>query len=176
MQTMTTRYRLIQRGSRGGMFYSVDKNTGKRSSLETNDRAEALGKITALNQAAQQPAMNLNLDKIYLRPGDPLVAERTWQTVLDEIIRTKTAENQKRRVTMAKSQWLDPIRNRLLIETEGEHLLHVLQCGKVSVNVYLRRMHNFAIDMNWLPISPQFERETGQRSLASDVNVWGFRE
>jgi integrase len=41
----------------------------------------------------------------------------------------------------------------LLIETQAEHLLHVLQCGKVSVNTYLRRMHNFAIDMNWLPAS-----------------------
>ena len=93
---MTTRYRLIYRGSRSGMFYSVDKTTGKRSSLETNDKAEALGKIAAMNQASQQPAMNLSLAKIYLRHGDPLVAERTWQTVLDEIIRTKTGENQKR--------------------------------------------------------------------------------
>ena len=28
-----------------------------------------------------------------------------------------------------------------------------MQYGKVSINVYLRRMHNFAIDMNWLPAS-----------------------
>lgn len=53
---------------------------------------------------------------------------------------------------MAKSKWFNPIRNRLLIETQAEDLLHVLQCGKVAVNVFLRRMHNFAIDMNWLAL------------------------
>jgi len=135
------------------MFYSVDKTTGKRTSLETNDKAEALRKVSAMNEAAQQSAMNLSLARIYLRHSDPEVGKRTWQTVLDEIIRTKTGENQKRWETMAKSKWLDAIRNKLLVETEGEHLLRVLQCGKVSVNVYLRRMHNFAIDMNWLPAS-----------------------
>jgi hypothetical protein len=30
-------------------------------------------------------------------------------------------------------------------------LLRILQCGKVSTNVYLRRLHNFCVDMNWLP-------------------------
>lgn len=150
---MTTRYRLIHRDSRGGTFYSVDKTTGKRSSLETNDKAGALRKIAAMNEAAQQTAMNLSLARIYLPHSDPLVGKCTWQTVLDEIIQTKSGENQSRWVTMAKSKWLDGIGNRLLIETEAEHLLHVLQCGKVSVNVYLRRMHNFAIDMNWLPAS-----------------------
>jgi integrase len=168
------------------MFYSVDKSSGKRTSLETNDKAEALRKIAVMNEASQQTAMNLSLARIYLRHSDPLVSERTWQTVLDEIIRTKTGENQRRWVTMAKSKWLDPIRGRLLIETEGEHLLHVLQCGKVSVNVYLRRMHNFAIDMNWLPASILPKRqwpavkyktrrgitlEEHQRIIAAEVNT-----
>ena len=27
----------------------------------------------------------------------------------------------------------------------------MLEIGKVSTNVYLRRMHNFAVDMTWLP-------------------------
>jgi integrase len=97
--------------------------------------------------------MNLSLAKVYLRHNDPLVASRTWQMVIDEIIRTKTGENQIRWQVMAKSKWFDPLRHRLLIETQAEHLLHVLQCGKVAINVYLRRMHNFAIDMNWLPAS-----------------------
>ena len=35
--------------------------------------------------------------------------------------------------------------------TPGELLLKVMQCGTVSTNVYLRRLHNFCVDMNWLP-------------------------
>jgi hypothetical protein len=29
--------------------------------------------------------------------------------------------------------------------------LKVLENGSISTNVYLRRIHNFALDMNWLP-------------------------
>ena len=32
-----------------------------------------------------------------------------------------------------------------------EHFLRALEQGKVSTNVYLRRIHNFALAMNWLP-------------------------
>jgi integrase len=38
-----------------------------------------------------------------------------------------------------------------LLETRPEHFLRVLEAGKVSTNVYLRRIHNFALDMTWLP-------------------------
>src|SRR5207247_8633450 len=38
-----------------------------------------------------------------------------------------------------------------VLDTSSEHFLEVLQKGSVSTNVYLRRAHNFAIGMNWLP-------------------------
>jgi len=40
---------------------------------------------------------------------------------------------------------------RIIIETPGELLLKVLQTGTVSTIVFLRRLHNFCVDMNWLP-------------------------
>ena len=40
---------------------------------------------------------------------------------------------------------------RIIIETPAELLLKVLQTGTVSTNVFLRRLHNFCVDMNWLP-------------------------
>lgn len=45
----------------------------------------------------------------------------------------------------------DRIRNNLVIETKGEYLLKVLQAGTVSTNVFLRQIHNFCVDMTWLP-------------------------
>ena len=45
----------------------------------------------------------------------------------------------------------DRIRNNLVIETKGEDLLKVLQAGTVSTNVFLRQIHNFCVDMTWLP-------------------------
>lgn len=45
----------------------------------------------------------------------------------------------------------DSLRHRKLLETGSEHFLAVLQSGTVSTNVFLRRFHNFAIGMHWLP-------------------------
>jgi hypothetical protein len=45
----------------------------------------------------------------------------------------------------------DTIRDLQLIETRPEHFLRMLESGKVSTNNYLRRFHNFAVDMGWLP-------------------------
>lgn len=106
--------------------------------------------LVALNEASQQPAMNLSLARVYLRHSDPAASTRTWQTVIDEIIRTKTGENQNRWITAGKSKSFDSLRHRVLIETQAEHLLHVLQNGTVSTNVYLRRIHNHALGMEWL--------------------------
>jgi len=38
-----------------------------------------------------------------------------------------------------------------LLETQAEQLLRVLEKGTVSTNVHLRKLHNFCMDMNWLP-------------------------
>ena len=38
-----------------------------------------------------------------------------------------------------------------MFETQPDHFLRVLERGGVSTNVYLRRIHNFALDMGWLP-------------------------
>ena len=136
---------------RAGVFYCADRKTRKQTSLHTRDKTEALTLLHAKNESARQPAINFKIARVYLAASDPQVATRTWQNVMDEIIRTKTGANQDRWMTCAKSKQFDSIRSRLLIETQAEHLLHVLQKGTVSTNVYLRRMHNFALDMNWLP-------------------------
>lgn len=36
---------------------------------------------------------------------------------------------------------------------QAEHLLEVLPTGTVSTNAFLRKVHIFALDMNWLPAS-----------------------
>jgi integrase len=40
---------------------------------------------------------------------------------------------------------------RLVIETQAEHFLVALKAGPVSTNVHLRKLHNFCLDMGWLP-------------------------
>ena len=151
MNNMTTRYRLTYRGHRGGMFYCVDKSTGKRTSLATTNKDEAQQILEAKNQAERQPVLNLQIAKAYLAGTDNGIATRTWLNAIDALIATKQAANQHRWKTAAKDKAFVPLLSRVIVETTGELLFRVLQSGTVSTNVYLRRLHNFCADMNWLP-------------------------
>jgi len=153
MNNMKHRYRLTRRGSRGGMFYCVDKTTGKRTSLETTDPDEARQLVEAKNQAERQPVLNLQIAKAYLAGTDNGLTTRTWREALENLTSTKQGANQSRWRIVAKDPALAPLLPRIIIETPGELLLKVMQAGTVSTNVYLRRLHNFCVDMNWLPWS-----------------------
>ena len=146
---MKLRYRLFLR--RKSVYYAFDDTTKTFTSLKTKDKAEANRLLMAMNEAGKQPAMNLSLARVYLRHSDPMVSVRTWQNVLEEIIGIKSGPTQARWKSAAKDKAFDLIRNRVLIETQGEHLLAVLRTGTVSTNAFLRKIHNFALDMNWLP-------------------------
>ncbi len=95
--------------------------------------------------------MNLQIAQVYLQYGDPALAARTWQHVMEQIVSLKTGPTQERWKHAAADKAFDLIRNRKLMETGAEHFLAVLNSGSVSTNVYLRRAHNFAIGMHWLP-------------------------
>jgi hypothetical protein len=146
---MKLRYRLFLR--RKSVYYAFDDTTKTFTSLKTKDKAEANRLLMAMNEAGKQPAMNLSLARVYLRHSDPMVSVRTWQNVLDEIIGIKTGPTQARWKSAAKDKAFDLIRDRILIETQAEHFLAVLRAGTVSTNAFLRKVHNFALDMNWLP-------------------------
>jgi hypothetical protein len=96
---MKARYRLIRRGIRGGGFYCVDRETGKRVSLHTSSEDAARQIIEAQNQAARQPAINMQIAHAYLQHGDPTLAKRTWQDVMDAMAPLKTGPTQSRWVS-----------------------------------------------------------------------------
>jgi integrase len=50
----------------------------------------------------------------------------------------------------AECKAFDLIRNLIVANTKADEFLQVLASGGVSVNVYLRQLHNYALDMNWL--------------------------
>jgi len=148
---MKTRYRLIRRGLRGDRFYCVDTTTGKRASLRTASAEAARQIIEAKNNAERQPVLNLQIAKAYLAGTDNGIATRTWQQAIESLTNTKQGANQHRWRTAARDKAFAPLLPRVIIETPAELLLQVLQAGKVSTNVFLRRLHNFCVDMNWLP-------------------------
>jgi len=148
---MKARYRLVTRGSRGGMFYCFDKQTKKRTSLNTTNEDEAKEIIEAKNAAERQPVLNLQIAKAYLAAADSSFVKRTWREVMDEFVRVKRGSNRTRSERAMADKAFDMIRDLQVIETRGEHLLRTLEAGCLSTNNYLRRLHNFALDMGWLP-------------------------
>lgn len=150
-QDMKSRYRVFRRG--WGTYYCEDLLTKQQTSLKTRNKDEAYRLVAAQNETEKAPAFSLHLARVYWRAGDPAAAKRTWQHVMEEIPKLKSGETQKRWLTAIKDRALDPLRDRVLLETQAEHFLKVLQNGSISTNIYLRRIHNFALDMNWLPWS-----------------------
>ena len=99
---------------------------------------------------------------IYFKVGDPAATTRTWQYVLEELARTKCGSNGARWRTAIKDRAFDSIRSRPLLETTAEDFLKVLNKGTVSTNVFLRRVHNFALDLAWLPVAVLPKRQWPQ--------------
>ena len=86
-----------------------------------------------------------------------------------------------------QSRSFDAIRSKKLMETTAVDLLAILNGGKVSVSHYLKRLHNLALSLGWLPLSrarpphygpkPCFKAKRGitlaehQRILAAEKNA-----
>ena len=119
---MKNRFRLYRR-PKGGVFYAHDSVTGKQESLGTRDRAEAVTLLNARNESIRQPQLNLQIAKAYLAGTDSGVSSRTWQNALDAVIDTKGGSTRDRWRRAAKETALDLIRDRVIIETQAEHLL-----------------------------------------------------
>ena len=145
---MTQRYRKFKRA--WGMWYAFDNATGNSVSLKTRAKAEAEQKVNAMNETQRQPGISLGLAKVYLNATDPKLATRTWQEVMENIVTKKTDSTRVRWDVAIKDKNFDCIRRLHVAETRPEHFDRALADGKVSTNVYLRRIHNHALGMEWL--------------------------
>ena len=143
---------ILYRRKRGGMFYLEDTQSKKQESLHTKNRADAVSVLNARNESTRQPQLNLQIAKAYLSGTDSSVTTRTWQSAIEALTNSKSGANQHRWRIAARDKAFAPLLPRVIIETPGELLFNVIQAGTVSTNVYLRRLHNFCVDMNWLPL------------------------
>jgi integrase len=146
---MKQRYRCFRREN--GIYYALDTLTKKRQSLNTTTLEEARRLLAALNEACKQPAVNLQIAQVYLQHSDQDYAKRTWRLVMDRMGEMKTGNTLKRWEVAVKDRAFDSFRDLPLIKTPAELFLEALHKGSVSTNVFLRRIHNFALDMDWIP-------------------------
>ena len=133
-----------------GVFYLKSKITGAQTSLKTREKSEALRLLQAHNDSESQPHFNLALARVYINGADPKLCTRTWQEVMDNIVAKKTEETKRRWEVAIKDKNFDCLRSLCVAETRPEQFDRALADGKVSTNVYLRRIHNHALGMEWL--------------------------
>jgi len=143
------KYRLYRR--RNGVFYWQDNVSKKQGTLRTADRREAERLLHAMNESHRAPTLNLNLARAYLAAHDPKMAQRTWQAGMDEMATHGIPSTQARCARGFRSKAYDPIRNKALVQTTGEDVLVVIHANGNCVAHYLRRLHNLALDLGWLP-------------------------
>lgn len=134
-----------------GIYYAEDKITHQQFSLRTRQREQARLLLTARNESARDAMVSREVGFAYLNGADPQARERDWQWVFDQILLGRSGDTLYRWTTATKDKALDLLRQLKLVDTRPEHFLLVMQRGTVSTNVYLRRIHNFALDMGWLP-------------------------
>ena len=150
---MTQKFRLYRRGC-NGRFYTHDNMTSKQESLGTSDKTEARRLLMAKNEANLQPAFNAQIARAYLAAGDPAMARRTWQEVIDAFIRSKAQQRESTQDRYDQA-FREPIiarfASRKLLDTRPEDILQLLKDGTVSTNMYFRRIHSFALTLGWLP-------------------------
>src|SRR5208283_5115351 len=89
---------------------------------------------------------NIPIENVIYR----LLYAYTWQDVMENILTKKTDETLRRWNVAIRDRNFDCIRNLRVAETRPEHFDRALADGKVSTNVYLRRIHNHALGMEWL--------------------------
>lgn len=150
--SMKNRYRMyIRDKSKGGnVWWCQNTENLKRESLGTTDKSEARRLLDLKNQPHNHAGFHAQMARTHLLVSDPKAISRTWQNVMDEIVSKKRGATKIRWANAAKCKAYDSIRNRVVAETKADEFLVVLGSDRVSVNVYLRRLHNFALDMNWL--------------------------
>lgn len=139
-----------EKHSGGKFWWCQNTETGKRESLGTADKNEARRLLDLKNQPHNHAGFHVQMARTHLLVSDPKAITRTWQNVMDAIIRQKSGVTKIRWENAAKCKAFNSIRNLVVANTKADEFLVVLASDRVSVNVYLRRLHNFALDMNWL--------------------------
>ena len=160
---------------RSGVFYCEDTVTGKQASLRTKVKSEAVVLLNAKNESVRQPNLNLQLARAYLSASDPESTQRRWQDVMNEMESHGKPSTKLRCACAMRSKAFDSIRVVPLIQTKAEQFRAILEDCNVSVGHYLKRLHNLAYGLGWLP-SPCFAADAvAQTALQGKAGHHGRR-
>lgn len=147
---MKKRFRLLRRNERSTSSTAWIPPLENGSASAPKMRTRPCSSSTPRMRRCASP-LNLQIAKAYLQGTDSGVTTRTWQKVSDLLVATTHGKNRLRWERVPKDAALSQLLPLIVIETPAEAILQALAAGSVSTNVFLRRLHNFSLGMNWLP-------------------------
>lgn len=95
---MQNRYGYFKRVN--GVYYALDLQSQRQSSLNTRCEAEAKRLVAAKNQASDTPQLNRAMAKVYASATSPELMTRTWTEVMTAYA-SKSANGSRERVERA---------------------------------------------------------------------------
>jgi hypothetical protein len=167
---MQNRYGYFQRVN--GVYYALDLQTQRQTTLNTRVEDEAKRLIAAKNQAADTPQLNRAMAKVYASASSPELMERKWQAVMDAYVLKSVPTTRPRVARAFRSEPFKVLARIKVNETDATAFWAVLNHKRAgnSTNHYLRRMQNFAWGMRWLfePVipSPEWPKIKKKRTIA----------
>src|SRR5476651_368598 len=121
---MQNQFRFFRRKT--GIYYLFDKNTRKHKTLKTRDKAQAQRLTQAYNDTVNQSLFNLALARVYLSGADPNIGTRTWQDVMNLIVKQRAGATALRWRTAIQDKNFNSLRKLRVVETRPEHFMAVL--------------------------------------------------
>ena len=135
-----------------GTFYLLDVRTGRPESLRTKDPARARRLLQARIEVLERPEAAYRLDMAFLQTVDADALTRTWSHLVDAFAASRKEGPTRHRIeTARRDKALAGLLHQVILRTRAEDIFAALNKGGVSTNYYLRRFHNFALDMGWIP-------------------------
>ena len=86
------------------------------------------------------------------------------------VTETKLGANKERWQRAVKDPALQSLLPLVIIETKAESLLASMRVGTVSTNLFLRRLHNYCVDVNWL-LWPLIPKRQWPAALPTDSSI-----
>jgi len=170
---MQNRYSYFKRVN--GVYYALDLQFQRQTSLKTRNEAQAQRLIAAKNQASDTPQLNRAMAKVYVSATSPELMTRTWMEVMTAYA-SKSANGRRERVERAmRSQPFALLKKLRVNETDASVFFAVLNHKRAgnSTNHYLRRLQNFAFAMRWLfePVipNPEWPKIKKKQTLAISI-------
>jgi hypothetical protein len=146
---MKARYKLIRRR---GIYYCEDSKTRHEWCLHTPDRQMARRILQAIWESEQMPFVSSAIAHAYMAAATSMVHENTWSDVLDLLLAEKNESPSKWRWELVRSHAsLKPLWRLKVMHTRADQLFTLLREGTQATNLYLRRLHDYALDVHWLP-------------------------